>query len=120
MPPTVRGMSVISTRDTSVTGFLVTAALERYQARWEELVTEWFDRGLSQAAQSANDELAHIGKLIASLPQLSVEMTEVVMRHAQLLRALVRPAAEWERRAQLAALKRKHDEAVAAIRRKCL
>jgi hypothetical protein len=109
-------MATAQTLDPSVTGFLVTAALERYQASWDELVDRWFDRALCRAT---NAELAEIGKLIAALPQLSVEMTEVVMRHAQLLRALVRPVAPQERIQQVAALKRKHAEAVASIRRKC-
>ncbi len=109
-------MATAHTHDASVTGFLVTAALERYQACWDQLVERWFDRAL---CRDTNAELAEIGKLIAALPQLSVEMTEVVMRHAQLLRALVRPVAPQERAAQVGALKRKHTEAVAAIRRKC-
>jgi hypothetical protein len=110
-------MSNATYRDTSVTGFLLSAALERYQARWDELADHWCDSALFQAA---NSELAEVRKLIASLPQLSVEMTEVVMRHAQLLRALVRPASPVERRAQVRALKRRHEEAVGAVRRKCL
>ncbi|MBG9388419.1 hypothetical protein [Caenimonas aquaedulcis] len=99
--------------DSGVSALLVGAALERYESSWDQLLESWCDRALCRAADA---ELDHIRKLIASLPQLSSQLTELVMRHAQLLRALVRPASPQERRAQVAALKRKHADAVAALR----
>ncbi len=109
-------MATAHSINANVTGFLAIAALERYQASWDELVDRWYDRALCRVIDA---ELAEIRKLMLSLPQLSMDMAEVVMRHAQLLRALVRPVSSEHRRAQVAALKRKHADAVAAIRRKC-
>ena len=103
--------------EPDVSGLLVAAALDRYQASWDQLVDRWFDRALCRAADA---ELDQIRQLIASLPQLSQHMAEVVMRHAQLLRALLRSVCDSERDAQVAALKRKHSDAVAAIRRGCV
>jgi hypothetical protein len=95
--------------------FLVAAALERYQASWDQLIDSWFDR---ERFQAVNTELDEIRKLAAALPQLSVDMVEVIMRHAQLLHALVR-AAGAPQAAPVMTLREKHQAAVAAIRDKC-
>jgi hypothetical protein len=100
--------------DLSVIEFLVAAALERYQASWDQLIDSWFDR---ERFQAVNTELDEIRKLAAALPQLSVDMVEVIMRHAQLLRALVRAAGSQV--AQVTALRHKHKSAIEAIRAKC-
>ena len=60
----------------------VAAALERYQASWDELLGSWFDRDRCRAV---NAELDHLRKLMVALPRLSADWVEVVMRHAQLL-----------------------------------
>jgi hypothetical protein len=101
--------------DLSVVEFLVAAALERYQASWDQLIDSWFDR---ERFKAVNAELDEIRKLAAGLPQLSVDMMEVIMRHAQLLRALVR-AAGSQHAAQVTALRHKHQAAIEAIRGKC-
>ena len=101
--------------DLSVIEFLVAAALERYQASWDQLIDSWFDR---ERFRAVNTELDEIRKLAAALPQLSVDMVEIIMRHAQLLRALVR-AAGSQHAAQVAALRDKHKRAIEAIRAKC-
>lgn len=102
--------------DLSVIEFLVAAALERYQASWDQLIEGWFDR---ERFQAVNAELDEIRKLAAALPQLSVDMMEVIMRHAQLLRALVRTAGS-QHAAQVTALRQKHKAAIEAIRAKCI
>jgi hypothetical protein len=101
--------------DLSVVEFLVAAALERYQASWDQLIESWFDRARFQAV---NAELDEIRKLAAALPQLSADMMEVIMRHAQLLRALVRSAGS-QHAAQVAALRDKHKSAIETIHAKC-
>jgi hypothetical protein len=101
--------------DLSVMEFLVAAALERYQASWDQLIDSWFDR---ERFQAVNAELDEIRKLAAALPQLSVAMVEVIMRHAQLLHALVRTAGS-RHATQVMTLREKHQAAVAAIRGKC-
>ena len=95
--------------------FLVAAALERYQASWDQLIDSWFDR---ERFKTVNAELDEIRKLAAALPQLSVDMVEVIMRHAQLLHALVRTAGS-RHAAQVIALRDKHLTAINAIRGKC-
>jgi hypothetical protein len=102
--------------DLSVVEFLVAAALERYQASWDQLIESWFDR---ERFQAVNAELDELRKLAAALPPLSADMMEVIMRHAQLLRALVR-AAGSQHAAQVAALRQKHRNAIEAIRAKCI
>ena len=101
--------------DLSVVEFLVAASLERYQASWDQLIETWFDRARFRAV---NAELDEIRKLAAALPQLSADIMEVIMRHAQLLRARVR-AAGSQHAAQVAALREKHKSAIEAIHVKC-
>ena len=76
------------TYTTDATEILVAAALERYQASWDELLGSWFDRDRCRAV---NAELDHLRKLMQALPRLSADWVEVVMRHAQLLLALAKP-----------------------------
>ena len=111
----LRPMAQTNVTDLSVIEFLVAAALERYQASWDQLIDTWFDRDRFQAV---NAELDEIRKLAASLPQLSADMVEIVMRHAQLLHALVRTAGS-PRAAQVTALRHKHRASVETIRGKC-
>jgi hypothetical protein len=80
-------MSHTYTPDSTVDEVLVAAALERYQASWDEFLGSWFDRDRCLAV---NAELDHLRKLMQALPRLSADLVEVVMRHAQLLLALGR------------------------------
>ena len=111
----LRPMAQDHVSDMSVMEFLVAAALERYQASWDQLIDSWFDR---ERFKTVNAELDEIRKLAAALPQLSVDMVEVIMRHAQLLHALVRTAGS-RHAAQVTALRDKHLAAVDTIKRKC-
>jgi len=104
--------------ELSVAAFLLAAALERYQAHWDQLIESWFDR---QRCDMVNQELDEIRKLRSALPQLGADMMEVMMRHAQLLRSLMKAAAtDGGAGAQVEALRRKHRGAIEAMRRKCL
>src|SRR6478672_1509646 len=91
------------------TEILMAAALERYQASWDELLGSWFDRDRCRAV---NAELDHVRKLMVALPRLSGDLVEVVMRHAQLLLALAKPIPSESKTAALAALRRKHSKAI--------
>jgi hypothetical protein len=111
-------MSPPNIPELSVVAFLLAAALERYQANWDRLIESWFDR---QRCALVNQELDEIQKLRAALPQLGADMMEVMMRHAQLLRSLVKAAAvEGGAAAQVDALRQKHRGAIDAMRTKCL
>jgi hypothetical protein len=116
--PIIARMSPASIPELSVVAFLLAAALERYQAHWDQLIDSWFDR---QRCDMVNQELDEIQKLRAALPQLGADMMEVMMRHAQLLRSLVKAAtADGGAAAQVAALRQKHRSAIEAMRGKCL
>ncbi len=102
--------------DLSVIEFLFAAALERYQTAWDELIEKWFDRDWFR---TVNSELDEIRKHAAALPQLSVDVVEIVMRHAQLLRALVKTAGA-KHAAQVSTLRSKHSAAIETLRVKCV
>jgi len=110
-------MQYTNTPDSSIREVLAAAALERYQASWDELLASLFDRDRCRAV---NAELDHISKLMAALPQLSDDLVEVVMRHAQLLLALAKPTPDQPKNAGLAALRKKHRTAIQSARIKCL
>jgi hypothetical protein len=110
-------MSYTYTPDSTVHEMLVAAALERYQASWDELLGSRFDRDRCRAV---NAELDHLHKLMAALPRLSADLVEVVMRHAQLLLALAKPIPPEPKTAALAALRQKHSKAIQSARGKCL
>ena len=102
---------------TDATEILVAAALERYQASWDELLGSWFDR---DRCRTVNAELDHLRTLMQALPRLSADWVEMVMRHAQLLMALAKPIPPEPKTAALAALRRKHSKAIQSARGKCL
>jgi hypothetical protein len=104
--------------EPDVVAFLLVAALERYQSSWDRLIESWSDRG---RWRQVNRDLEEVQKLRGALPQLAADMMEVVMRHAQLLRSLLRcsnrvPAAP----AEVNALRRHHQAAIESMRGKCL
>jgi hypothetical protein len=103
--------------DASAVGFRMVASLERYQQQWEELVDPWFDR---EYWLKVNAELDELRRLVAAQPEFSADLMEVIMRHAQLLRALAKPSSAPQKAAELAALRRKHASAIDALRSKCL
>ena len=104
----------ITNNNPGVVPSLVVAALERYQADWDALIDGWFDRG---RCRQVNAELEEIRKLVCALPHLDI--MEVVMRHAQLLRALVIAGVDQPRSAQVLALRRKLLAAIEAVRSQC-
>ena len=110
-------MERTGTSDTSVVEFLIAAALERYQASWDQLIHRWFDR---ECCERVNAELEEVRKLAGALPRISADVMEVTMRHAQLLRALLRSDPPQAVSPAVTALRGKHRAAVESIRTKCL
>ncbi len=110
-------MSISKASDLSVIEFLTIAALERYQSTWDQLIQYWFDK---ECCRKANFELEEIRKLLLALPRLSADAMEVTMRHAQLLRALLKRERIEPSEAEVAALRSKHRAAIQAIRSKCV
>jgi hypothetical protein len=103
--------------DLTALGFRMLAALERYQAQWEELIDRWFDR---ECWLNVNSELDELRRLVAAVPEFSADLMQVIMRHAQLLRSLIKPSATPIKAAEVAALRLKHGAAVEDLRSKCL
>ena len=100
--------------------FQLVAALERYQAAFDELVESWFDRNRCHAVVRLLDE---IRKLRCALPQLAVDMMEVALRHTELLQTLWTRATIHPRAAiagEIGTLRRRHQVAIEAMRHKCL
>lgn len=113
-------MSSLRTPALTAIAFQLVAALERYQASFDELVESWFDRNRCHAVVRQLDE---IRKLRCALPQLAVDMMEVAMRHRDLLQTLwtkatVTPGAAIA--GEIAALRSRHRAAIEAMRHKCL
>lgn len=68
-------------------------------------------------------ELDEIQQLKATLPQFAMDMRELVIRHVELLRSLLRRgilAAEVGEPEEISALQRRHRAAIASLRGKCL
>jgi hypothetical protein len=117
MLPIVRRMAMTHTPDLTALGFRIVAALERYQAQWEELIDRWFDR---ECWLKVNTELDELRRLVAAVPEFSADLMQVIMRHAQLLRSLIKPSAAGVKAAEVAALRRRHGAAIEGLRNKCL
>jgi hypothetical protein len=100
--------------------FQLIAALERYQASFDELVESWFDRNRCHTVVRQLDE---IRKLRCALPQLAVDMMELAIRHMDLLQSLWTKAAAAQGAAivgEVAALRGRHRAAIEGMRQKCL
>jgi hypothetical protein len=113
-------MSSLPTPALTAIAFQLVAALERYQASFDELVESWFDRNRCHAVVRQLDE---IRKLRCALPQLAVDMMEVAMRHMDLLQSLwtkatAAPGAVIS--GEIAVLPSRHRAAIEAMRHKCL
>jgi hypothetical protein len=116
MVPIFHGMATTHVPDLTALGFRMVAALERYQAQWEELIDRWFDR---ECWVQVNAELDELRRLVAAVPEFSADLMQVIMRHAQLLRSLIKPSADGGA-AEVTALWRKLGAAVDGLRTKCL
>jgi hypothetical protein len=94
-------------------------ALERYQLHVDEMVTFWMDR---QMYSAVSHELDQIRLMKGSLPKLSIEMVEVLIRHVELTNCVwnmhTRPSPGAA--GELARLRAIHRTAVEVMREKCL
>jgi len=113
-------MSISNSPTITAIAFQLVAALERYQASFDELVESWFDRNRCNAVVRQLDE---IRKLRCALPQLAVDMMEVALRHTDLLQSLWTKATAGPGAViagELAALRGRHRTAIEGMRHKCL
>lgn len=113
-------MAISHAASLSPVAFRLAAALERYQADFDELVESWFDWNRCRAVTR---ELDDIEKMRGALPQLAVDMMDVVMRHVELLRSLLRMATVGPHPGvvkEIETLHSRHRAAIAAMRTKCL
>jgi len=113
-------MSSLYVPEVNVVAFLLAAALERYQANFDQLAASWSDRN---RWQEVNHQLREIKKLGAALPQLAVDEMDLVIRHVELLRSLLRkPSIELEPALaeELSIKQHRLRDAIGTMRTKCL
>ncbi|GAC1608587.1 MAG: hypothetical protein NVS3B2_18090 [Ramlibacter sp.] len=101
------------TGDLSAIAFRVAAVLEAYQQQLDTLASDWLNRPLYRKATAQLEELR---SLLGALPQLAVDLVEVVVCHAKLLHLLQAQATGGD----LSQLQLRQTDAVVALRRKTL
>lgn len=94
-------------------------ALERYQRDFDEMVESRMD---TPRYRAVTRELHDIRMMKGSLPDLSTEMAEVLIRHVELVHSVwnaqIRlPGDDFEK---IKRLRNRHRSAVECMRRKCL
>lgn len=99
--------------------FQLALALERYQHEFDEMVESRAD---APHYRAVTRELQEIRVMRESLPQLSEEMAEVLVRHVQLVHVLWNGQARPRRdtAGEMKGLRQRHVAAVEAMRRKCV
>lgn len=86
--------------------------LRRYQRCWEVLI----ERGLSRDQfRLMDEELVALQHHLSLFPLLAADFAELLMRHAQLLRSLMKPGDDARRLAEVQALGRKHRMSIEAL-----
>lgn len=77
--------------------------------------------GLSrQRCRLLDKELMALQRHISNFPLLAADYSQLVMRHAQLLRSLIKPGDEARRNAEVCALSEKHRMSTEVLRRDVL
>ncbi|MDQ6881542.1 MAG: hypothetical protein M3150_05555 [Pseudomonadota bacterium] len=99
--------------DITAIAFKVAALLESYQMHLERLGSDWRNGALCRSAGALLDKL---GGLLAALPQLAVDMVEIVVGHTSLLHLLHAGGAQGD----VLQLQRRHLDALSNLRRKTL
>lgn len=97
--------------DLTVIAFKVAAILDAYQLHIERLAADWRNLSLYRIVAAQIDELR---SLLGALPQLAVDMVEIIVGHAQLLRVLQ----SQERRSDVSQLQVRQTDAVTSLYRK--
>jgi hypothetical protein len=95
----------------------ILAALERFEHEWDDLIDSCSGGG---GWPKVNAELDALRALAATVPELSADFAELIMRHAQVLRSLVKHSAPNIKEAEVAALRRRHKAAIEALRARCM
>lgn len=107
----------MSEHATSRPVFPLLAALHRYQRRWDLLMREGLSR---HRCRLLDKELMALQRHVASFPLLAADFSQLVMRHAQLLRSLIKPGDDARRNAEVCALSEKHRISTEVLRRDLL
>jgi hypothetical protein len=112
-------MSASSLPAAGTIAIQLSEALERYQRDFEELAESWVDTAHYRTVSS---ELQQIRTLKVSLPELSQEMADVLIRHAELVQAAWKAQIRHQGDAaiEMKQLRQRHAASVEAMRRKCL
>jgi hypothetical protein len=115
----LEAMSVTHAPLVTAVAFQLSAALENYQMHVDELKNPWAQAAQYNAVSRVFDE---VRMLKGALPELSVDMVEVLICHVELMKALwlsnaTPPESD---NAALDELRDKHRQAVATMRDHCL
>jgi hypothetical protein len=112
-------MSVTHAPMLTAVAFQLSAALESYQMHVDSLSDPWSQRRQYDAVSHAFDE---VRMLKGALPELSVLMVEVSIRHVELMKALWLAGSSRESHdaPALQALREKHRELVSSMRERCV
>jgi hypothetical protein len=111
-------MSASSEPALRTIAFELARALDRYQLDFDEMIESWMD---AHHYRAVTRELHDIRLMRGSLPEVSGEMADVLIRHVELVHSVwkvhSRPSGETPE--QLKRLRARHRCAVDAMRRKC-
>lgn len=101
--------------------FQVVAALEQYERDAAAMLAQWPDL---ERYREVSDGIERVRLYTSSLPEARVHWVELLIAHAELVHCLWREQyghdATPQQRAELAAVRERHVDCVAALRKRCL
>ena len=112
----VAAMSASHAPLVTAIAFQLSAALENYQMHIDGLKDPWSQRRQHDLVSKVFDE---VRMLKGALPELSVPMVEVFIRHVELMKGLWLSGSNQEA-GDMDELRRRHGAAVGAMRERCL
>jgi hypothetical protein len=113
-------MSASASAAVDAVAFQLSAALEKYGHDAEKLIRDWPDMDLYREVSTQIDGLRMYS---SALPHARVQWVELLIAHAELVHGLWRceyGAPASGQREQLAQLRERHADCVAALRSRCL
>lgn len=121
-------MSAVSSQARDAVALQLLAALEQYDADSGTMIAAWPDL---ERYRAVSDQVEMIRMYCSALPDVAVQWVELLIAHAELVHVLwraqygfARPAGSGPEQegpeAQLAAVRERHADAIAALRGRCI
>ena len=112
-------MSASESNALDAIAFQLVAALEQYDVDVGRMVAAWPDL---DAYRAVSEQIETIRMYSSTLPEVRVQWVEVLISHAQLIHHLWRMqwAPPGRPNAQVAGIRERHADCVAALRKRCL